>query len=93
MSKEEKITELLTQFDGWEREGEYLKKTFMFSSFEIAVKSMMDLVPAINQLNHHPEWENVYNKVRVCLTTHDENELTDKDFGLLRLIEHHWSKS
>ena len=93
MSKEEKITEILSQFNGWVREGECLKKTFVFSSFGMAVQSMMDLVPFINQLNHHPEWENVYNKVRVCLTTHDENQLTDKDFDLLSLIESHWGKS
>ena len=60
----------------------------MFSSFEIAVKSMMDLVPAINQLNHHPEWENVYNKVTINLSTHDAGGLTEKDFNLAKEIDY-----
>jgi 4a-hydroxytetrahydrobiopterin dehydratase len=32
--------------------------------------------------NHHPEWFNVYNKVRVDLVTHDAGGITDKDFAL-----------
>lgn len=90
---EEKIKAILAQFPSWERKGKFLYKTFVFSSFEEAVKAMHELVPFIDKLNHHPEWENVYNKVRVKLTTHDQNELTVKDIDLLVLIENHWTKS
>jgi 4a-hydroxytetrahydrobiopterin dehydratase len=31
---------------------------------------------------HHPEWFNVYNRVRVDLTTHDAGGLTALDFEL-----------
>ena len=31
---------------------------------------------------HHPEWFNVYNTVRVQLTTHDAGGISDKDFAL-----------
>ncbi len=34
------------------------------------------------QLNHHPEWFNVWNRVDVTLTTHDANGITDLDFKL-----------
>mgnify|MGYP000686919744 CR=1 FL=1 len=34
------------------------------------------------QINHHPEWENVYNKVKITLTTHDEGGLSQLDYDL-----------
>ena len=37
--------------------------------------------------NHHPEWFNVYNKVRIHLTTHEAGGITEKDFTLARSID------
>ena len=43
---------------------------------------------AIEKLNHHPEWSNVYNKVSVSLTTHDAgNTITDKDRELAKALD------
>ncbi len=39
------------------------------------------------QSNHHPEWFNVYNKVRVDLTTHEAGGITGRDFELALRIE------
>jgi 4a-hydroxytetrahydrobiopterin dehydratase len=39
--------------------------------------------------NHHPNWYNVYNKVRIELTTHDAgNIVTEKDKALAEEIDH-----
>ena len=93
MNREEKIGEVMRQFPDWEREGEYLKKTFVFPSFHLAIQSMQDLASHINELNHHPEWKNIYNRIEVKLTTHDTGGITEKDLQLLVLIEKHWGKS
>lgn len=43
---------------------------------------------AIEKLNHHPEWTNVYNKVHVVLTTHDAgNTITEKDRKLAIVLD------
>ena len=38
------------------------------------------------QLNHHPEWTNVYNKVIIKLSTHDVGGISAKDFELATRI-------
>ena len=35
-----------------------------------------------DKMDHHPEWFNVYNKVRVRLTTHDAGGITSRDTTL-----------
>ena len=48
---------------------------------------MQSCVEEIDELNHHPEWSNVYNSVSVSLRTHDAgNVVTDKDISLRLLF-------
>jgi 4a-hydroxytetrahydrobiopterin dehydratase len=39
-------------------------------------------------MNHHPEWFNVYNKVKVDLVTHDVNGISNYDIKLAGIINH-----
>ena len=42
---------------------------------------------AIEKVNHHPEWFNVYNKVRVHLTTHEADGISQRDFDLAKTLD------
>ena len=42
----------------------------------------------IEKQNHHPKWTNVFNKVHVSLTTHDQgNTITQKDRELAKSLD------
>ena len=68
-------------------DGHSANKTYHFPSFSAAIAWMASLVDQIDALNHHPEWQNVYNRVEVRLTTHDAGTLTDLDTQLARVLD------
>ena len=59
-----------------------LLRTFTFQSFGDAMRFMAAVAPEIERLDHHPEWQNVYNQVWVELTTHDAGGVTGMDLAL-----------
>lgn len=71
----------------WVIENEKLTKTFKFSDFTHAFGFMAKVAIYAEKMNHHPEWFNVYNKVKIELTTHDAGGISTKDFELAGLIE------
>ncbi len=78
----------LKALPGWAREEDRLVKTFTFPGFREAVAFIVRLAFEAEQLNHHPELYNVYNRVKVALTTHDAgNRITAMDLKLAHAIE------
>jgi 4a-hydroxytetrahydrobiopterin dehydratase len=72
----------------WKEENNALHKTYEFKSFVAAIAFMVNAAMHIEELNHHPEWTNVYKKVMVKLSTHDAgNTVTEKDHELARLLD------
>ncbi len=61
-----------------------LLREFRFEDFGDAMRFMAKVAPTADELNHHPLWENVYNRVSVELSTHDVGGVTELD---LRLAE------
>ena len=74
---------------GWTvaSDGHSAGKTYRFPSFSAAITWMASLVDQIGALNHHPEWQNVYNRVEVRLRTHDAGTLTELDIQLARVLD------
>ena len=79
----EKILKACAKLPEWVFECDALVKTFKFGSFREALSFMVRVSYEAEELNHHPEWTNVYNRVVVRLTTHDAgNRVTVKDVEL-----------
>jgi 4a-hydroxytetrahydrobiopterin dehydratase len=64
-----------------------LHREYKFADFVHAFGFMTTAALAIEKMNHHPEWFNVYNQVRVDLTTHDAGGITVKDVELAGLLD------
>ena len=68
-------------------DGKAIEKTFRFSNFNAAFGWMTRAAIVAEKLDHHPEWFNVYNKVDVRLTTHDQDGLTALDEKLAKAMD------
>ncbi|MDO6390777.1 4a-hydroxytetrahydrobiopterin dehydratase [Pontibacter sp. BT731] len=72
----------------WRETDNKLTRNFEFKDFRAAMAFMNKVADVAEELNHHPWWSNVYNKVAIELTTHDAgNTVTDKDVELARRID------
>jgi len=72
-------------FEGWEKTSDgrdAFAKLFKFSDFKQAFSFMTCVALKAEQINHHPEWENVYNKVKITLITHDVGGISQLDYDL-----------
>jgi 4a-hydroxytetrahydrobiopterin dehydratase len=72
---------------GWEAGDQSITKAFVFKDFKEALDFMVKAGAIAEELNHHPDWSNVYNKVNIKLSTHDAGGVTDKDFELASRME------
>jgi 4a-hydroxytetrahydrobiopterin dehydratase len=70
-----------------EEERDAITREFVFPDFNRAFAFMTQVALAAEKADHHPEWSNVYNKVRVTLSTHDAGGVTQKDLDLARFID------
>ena len=78
------------ELEDWERTNDgrqAFQKTFKFSDFKQAFSFMTSVAMKAEQINHHPEWENVYNKVTITLTTHDKGGITELDYDMALFAE------
>jgi 4a-hydroxytetrahydrobiopterin dehydratase len=84
---DEEIRERLTDTDGWERDGDALRKRFKFDDFQGSVDFIGRITPAAEEMNHHPDLAVSWDTVTVSLSTHSEGGITENDFELASKID------
>lgn len=67
--------------------GKFLHREFHFKDFVEAFSFITAVALVAEKANHHPNWNNAYNKVVIALSTHDANGITKKDFDLAKAID------
>lgn len=70
----------------WDCTGKYISCSFQFINFVEAFSFMTAVALEAEKANHHPDWENSYNSVRIQLRTHDADTITQKDIDLASKI-------
>ena len=64
-----------------------IRREWKFADFSEAWGFMSRVALLAEKLDHHPEWSNVWNTVRIELTTHDVGGLSDVDVRLAQAID------
>jgi len=83
------INKILESLITWSRceNRNAIRRSFKFNDFNEAFSFMAAVALKAEQMNHHPEWSNVYNRVEIILTTHSDGGVTAKDVNLARFID------
>jgi 4a-hydroxytetrahydrobiopterin dehydratase len=81
--------EALVELNGWryDEADSVIVRDLKFRDFSAAFGFMSRVALAAEKAGHHPEWNNVYNRVTIALSTHDAGGVTDKDISLARAID------
>ena len=89
------ISNVISELNCWNStsdDREAIVKEFKFKDFKSAFSFMTSIALKAEEIGHHPEWFNVYNKVVVTLTTHDVHGLSEKDVLLGQFIDSQYEK-
>ena len=77
----------LKELRNWEIQQGKLCKSFEFKNFTQAFGFISKIALESEKLDHHPELFNVFNKVKIFLSTHKVNGLSEYDFILAKKID------
>lgn len=81
------VDSALQELSGWTVVNGKLHRDYQFADFVHAFGFMATAAMVIEKMGHHPEWFNVYNRLTVDLTTHDDGGITTKDVELARQLD------
>jgi len=82
------IEQRLLRLPEWDFYDNAIHAEFEFENFKDCFSAMSRIAFECEALNHHPNWSNVYNVLKISISTHDAGGVTDKDFKLALAIEH-----
>jgi 4a-hydroxytetrahydrobiopterin dehydratase len=83
---EQEIQHELNRLQGWTIVNGKLNRSFEFNSFVDAFSFMTKVAMEAEKMNHHPEWFNVYNRLKIELVTHDIGGISNYDIKLATII-------
>jgi 4a-hydroxytetrahydrobiopterin dehydratase len=89
----EQVQRFLNEHPEWEYKDDSLSTSYTFTDFKTAFRFMSLIALEAEELQHHPEWTNIYNRLSFTLKTHDAGDkVTEKDIRLARVISERFSK-
>ena len=71
----------------WQEKDNQFHRRFEFKDFNQAFEFMTKVAAIAETQDHHPRWQNEYNKVDIWLSTHSAGKVTDKDHQLAKAID------
>ena len=83
----EAVQRLLGEVPDWRLDGNTIARTFQFENFSGAGDFVNKVAGESESMDHHPDIDIRWNKVKLTLATHSAGGLTDMDFTLARRID------
>ena len=84
---DEEVKAGLDRLEGWEREGDAIRRSFQFKDFVGSIDFVNRLVGPAEEMSHHPDLEISWNTVTVSLSTHSQGGITENDLELAERIQ------
>ncbi|MCB1140359.1 MAG: 4a-hydroxytetrahydrobiopterin dehydratase [Leptospiraceae bacterium] len=84
---DQEIKDQLKNLKDWEEKDGKLYCEIQFEDFNEAFSFMAGVALKAEKMDHHPEWFNVYNKLRIWLHTHDAGGITALDMQMASFIQ------
>ena len=84
MASDAAIDALTKEHQAWKRDGNSLVAEFEFKDFAGAMQFVNRVAEMAESVDHHPDIDIRWNKVRLVLSTHSEGGITQKDLDLAR---------
>ena len=84
---DQEIEKKLLRLPDWDYYNNAIHAEFEFENFKDCFSAMSRIAFECEAQNHHPNWYNVYNILKISLSTHDENGVTIKDIKLAEAID------
>ncbi len=78
----EEVADRLATVPEWTVVDGHLHREFTFTDFADAWAFMNRVAPIAEELDHHPNWSNVWNRVVIDITSHDSGGPTERCFAL-----------
>lgn len=76
----------MKEIAGWKETEAGIESDFEFKDFVQAFAFMTKVAEVAEEMQHHPEWSNTYNKVSIKLFSHDQEAVTEKDYQMAEQI-------
>ena len=85
--EQNQVDSFIEKNPSWIIDNKTIKKEFKFDNFIDAFGFMSKVALLSEKMDHHPNWQNIYNKVIINLTTHDMSGITSNDITLAEAID------
>ena len=76
----------------WSKRAQTIFRTFRFEGFLKSIDFVNRIARKSQKINHHPDIDIRFDKVKLTLTTHDAGGLTEKDFTLAEQCDEVFAK-
>jgi 4a-hydroxytetrahydrobiopterin dehydratase len=84
---DEEISRALESLAGWTREGDVLVRTYEFARFMDGIGFVNRVAAAAEEMDHHPDLDVRFTRIRVALSTHSAGGITQLDAELAGRID------